>query len=226
MIKRILLENHPIQGIISAVRGTLQLIILDVPLAIGPTLKNVTKPNLNNWFREHYGSRRGFVLTWWSRLQYQLGGYRSYQQIDWQSVERLVFVCKGNICRSAYAEAVARSLGAESASCGIDTRNGLPADDDAIRMAEKKGVILMEHKTTPIESMSFKNGDLLIGMEAWQVEYLERNLDRENRCTLLGLWGNPKKPHIHDPYGASNVYFEECFNYIEKSVHEIARKIR
>lgn len=182
--------------------------------------------NLNNWFSTYYGSRRGFVLTWWYRLQYLLGGYRSYRQVDWQSIERLVFVCKGNICRSAYAEAVARSLGVKSVSCGIDTRNNAPADDDAIRMAEKKGIALSEHKTTPLQLMSFKKGDLLIAMETWQVEHLERNFGREYRCTLLGLWGNPKKPHIHDPYGASSAYFEECFNYIEKSVHEITRKIR
>ena len=66
---------------------------------------------LNGWLRDNYGSRRGFVRTWWHRLRYLLGGYRAYRQVDWNSVERLVFVCKGNICRSAYAGALVTSRG-------------------------------------------------------------------------------------------------------------------
>jgi len=182
--------------------------------------------NLNNWFSSKYGSRRGFVLTWWYRLLYQLGAYRAYCQVDWPSVERLVFVCKGNICRSAYAEAVARSLGVKSVSCGIDTQNGVPADDDAIRVAKSKGIYLKGHTTISLQSMNFNKSDLLIVMETWQAEYLQQKLGGEYRCTLLGLWGNPKKPHIHDPHGASDSYFEQCFNFIEDSVHEVTKKVR
>lgn len=179
---------------------------------------------INRWLADHYGSRRGFMRACLYRTRYLAGSYRNYRKINWDFVERLVFVCKGNICRSAYAEAVARSLGIDSISCGVETRIDLPANEDAIRAAVAKGVDLSRHKTTPIQSLTFREGDFFITMEPWQLEYISREYG-EDRCSLLGLWGRPVNPYIHDPYGASSVYFNHCFNYIEKSVNEVARKI-
>jgi len=180
---------------------------------------------IDRWLAEHYGSRRGYVRTCWYRICYLTGGYRSYRQIDWTSVERLVFVCKGNICRSAYAEAVAKSLGVDSVSCGVDTRTGFPANELAIREAEAKGIDLSKHRTTPMQSLAIRDSDLFVAMEPWQIECIGREFGEKYRCSLLGLWGRPVNPHIQDPYGASSVYFSNCFNYIEKSVHEVASKI-
>ncbi len=177
------------------------------------------------WFAEHYGSRRGFALTWVHKLRYLLGGYRNYRRIDWKRAERLVFVCKGNICRSAYAEAVARSLGLESISCGIDTSDGAPANADAIRAAAEKGIDLTGHRTRPIQSLALRKNDLFIAMEPWQARYLERQFGQGHKCTLLGVWGKSVRPHIHDPYGATEAYFNHCFGYIETSVHEITKKV-
>ena len=181
---------------------------------------------IDRWLAGHYGSRSGFVRTCWYQIRYLAGSYRSYRQIDWESVERLVFVCQGNICRSAYAEAVAQSLGVDSISCGVDTRNGFPANEGAIRTAEAKGIDLRKHRTTPIQSLAFLDSDLFVAMEPWQVEYIGREFGGKYRCSLLGLWGRPVSPYIQDPYGTSSVYFSHCFNYIEKSVHEVATKIR
>jgi protein-tyrosine phosphatase len=180
---------------------------------------------MNRWFAEQYGSRRGFILTWWHRALYMLGNYRKYRQVNWTSVTRLVFVCKGNICRSAYAEGVARLLGFESISCGIDTVSGAMANEEAIRTAAQKGIDLKKHRTTPLESSILKSGDLLIAMEPWQAELLEQQFGENYNCTLLGLWGKAMLPHIHDPFGASSPYFDICFDYIESSVNGIVRKI-
>ena len=100
------------------------------------------------WLSNNYGSRRGFVSTYWHRLLYLFGRYHSYGQVDWSSIERLVFICKGNICRSAYAEAVARSLGINAISCGIDTIEDAPANDCAISEAKQQGIDLNGHVTT------------------------------------------------------------------------------
>jgi len=180
---------------------------------------------MNRWFADHYGSRRGFVLTWWHQLRYMLGNYRNYRQVDWKSVERLVFVCKGNICRSVYAEAVARSLGIDSISCGIDTINGAAANEEAVRTAAMKGIDLRDHRTTPLQSLMFNKSDLLVAMEPWQVAHLHRELGEKCQCTLLGLWGGMVHPYIQDPFGASPEYFYNCFNYIENSVNGLFKEV-
>jgi len=181
--------------------------------------------NKNRWLANHYGSRRGFVFTFWYRFLYLLGNYHAYRQVEWRSIERLVFICKGNICRSAYAEAVARSLGINAISCGLDTIEDAPANEAAISAGKQLGVNLESHSTSPIMYQVLKKTDLLIAMEPWQVEFLEKNLSRKHSCTLLGLWSQPVLPHIQDPYGSSPEYFEKCFIYIQNSVNELARKI-
>jgi protein-tyrosine phosphatase len=175
---------------------------------------------------DRYGSRRGFVLTEWYRLRALLGEYRKYRRIDWASVQRLVFVCKGNICRSAFAEAVARREGVDAISCGIDAGQGFPADRDAIAAASLKGIDLREHRTRHVRTVTLRRGDLLVAMEPWQVAILGQQFGKEFQITLAGIWGSGAGPYIRDPYGTSTGYFNHCFNTMEKSVHAIAGKIR
>jgi protein-tyrosine phosphatase len=182
--------------------------------------------SIGQWIPDSYGSRRGLVLTYTNRLYYLIGGYRGYKDVDWSKIKRVVFVCKGNICRSAFAEAVASSLGVEALSCGIYTIEGAPANEEAMRVAKQKGFSLAEHKTRTISSLLFQKNDLLVTMEPWQANFMTEMLGDEYRYTLMGLWHNPISPHIHDPYGGTESYFNKCFDYIEKSVHEIANKIR
>ena len=184
------------------------------------------KKRLKNWIADGYGSRRGFILTYGYRVLSIMGRYRAYKKVDLDNIGRLVFVCKGNICRSAFAEAVASSLGIESISCGIATKDGGPADDGAIRTAEMIGIDLRNHNTQTLESLTFKENDFIIAMEPAQADFVKRKLKNVTNFSLLGLWGNPRSPYIQDPYGATSAYYEKCFDYIEKSVHRIAMKIR
>ncbi|VAW54767.1 hypothetical protein MNBD_GAMMA06-588 [hydrothermal vent metagenome] len=175
---------------------------------------------------DQYGSRRGIIRTYWHKLKHRFGAYRRYSEIEWSKIDRLVFVCKGNICRSAYAEVFARSLGMNAISCGINTRNDFPANADATKTAGVRGVDLSNHKTTPVMYVLFKKTDLIITMEPWQASSLVKNLKRKHYVTLLGLWLPPLRPHVPDPYGLNAAYFNNCFDYIESSVNEIAKKIK
>ena len=175
---------------------------------------------------DRYGSPRGVIRTYWHKFLYYIGYYRKYSKVDWTSIDRLVFVCKGNICRSAYAEAIAKSSGINAISCGVDTKDNVPANEDAVKVADSRGVNLKEHKTTRLTSVELRPTDLLLAMELWHAEFLCDNLKAKHNITLLGLWAPSKRPHLHDPYGLSSTYFNHCFEYIEKSVYEIEKKIK
>ena len=176
--------------------------------------------------RERYGSRRGFTFTQWHRILYYTGYYNQYRRIKWGHVERLVFVCKGNICRSPFAELVARSEGINSISCGIDTVDGLQANDKAIEAATRKGEDLGLHKTRTIDSLAMRKGDLFVVMEPWQGAYLESLYGNRVDCTLLGIWNFPVFPYIHDPYGSTSSYFDRCFEQVKRSVFGIKSEIQ
>lgn len=180
---------------------------------------------ITRWISVRYGSRRGLIRTFKHRVLGLVGAYRKYKCIDWSQVNRLVFVCKGNICRSAFAEAVAKTLNIETISCGIDTNDDKPANDKAISMAANKGFDLSGHKTRKISSIELMESDLLITMEPYQVEYIEKKMGDKYAFTMMGLWGMPALPYIHDPYGASNEYYKKCFDYIETSVRIINKNI-
>lgn len=178
------------------------------------------------YINDNYGSKRGLLEAGKHRILYRLGKYDKYKAVDWDKVERLVFVCKGNICRSAFAEVVAKKLNIEAISCGIDTDDGKPANEKAIRAAARTGYRLDEHRTRKITSIEFKKGDLLVAMEPYQAEFIQGMHGNQDTATLLGLWGTPVSPYVHDPYSTGEEYFAHCFDYIEKTVSTIGARIR
>ncbi len=173
-----------------------------------------------------FGSRRGFVRHIRYSLFHKLGQYQSYIDIDWRSIDRLVFVCKGNICRSAFAEAVAKKEGVRAVSCGIDTIDGAPANDDAVKAALALGYDLSGHQTIPIQQLILEKTDLLVAMEPLQASFLAQHLGGQYTCSLLGLWVTPTLPYIHDPYSGTPTYFRNCFDRIEKAVCLLARELQ
>lgn len=182
------------------------------------------KEYLDKWLKNNYGSKRGFVFDYYCRVQNLFNRFKKNDHQDLSTVERIVFICKGNVCRSAYAEAFAKTLNLNVISCGIDARESAPANKKAIAVAKQRNIDLESHKTTPLLSVDFKKNDLLLVMEPQQVEIVANLLNDEYRIGLLGLWCSPKHPYLHDPYSSSMEYFGMCFNHIEKSVYAIRNK--
>ena len=175
---------------------------------------------------ELYGGRRGYLEHVRTRALYALGAYRSARDIDWAAVTRLVFVCKGNICRSPYASAKARLLGVPSASFGLEAAEGAPADPAASRTAHSRAVDLSAHRSARRESCRITDDDLLVVFEPSQLAEIRRwRADRMPRATLLGIWAQPIRPHIQDPYGRSDRYFERCFSIIDANIAELVRRM-
>lgn len=88
--------------------------------------------------RARFGTLRGLVRLILSYPQLALGLSAS-RPADPAQVRRLVFVCQGNICRSAFADVVARRAGLRSASFGLSTTTGRAAHDPAIAAARALG---------------------------------------------------------------------------------------
>ena len=170
---------------------------------------------------KHHNNR--YVLnTLLVRLKYYLGLYAKYENIDWKKVDRLVFVCKGNICRSAYAEKKAQSLGINAISIGLKTKQGSPADKQAIKNASYRNVILNDHRASLYNSIDIQESDLVVCMEPWHVDIFEKI--NSNRCqvTLLGLFSVRTRVLIHDPYGKPDLYFHSVFREIDFSIEKMA----
>ncbi len=136
-----------------------------------------------------------------------------------EDIRRLVFLCHGNICRSAFADVAARDAGMAVASFGLSTDSGKPAHGPAIEAAALLGHDLTAHRATMMSDYEPRDGDLLLAMETRQLRRLAadprlRDLPR----SLLGLYTRPRVPHLHDPYSLSTAYMETCLARIETAM--------
>lgn len=176
---------------------------------------------------ENYGGKAALLRAIYAKWQSNLGGFKQERQVDWEQVKRLVFVCRGNINRSAYAaEYSSHCLNFPTASCGLETDNGLSASDHAIANGALRGTDLSHHKTTRLEDIEHQAGDLYIVFEPEHANLVRERLGNpDTMVTILGLWSNNPCPYIQDPICRSDTYFQACFERTEQGVNGILKKL-
>ena len=176
-----------------------------------------------SWTIRKFGTLRGAVRLGLSYAEL-VSGFAPTRAPAKGSVRRLVFVCHGNICRSAFAQAVARREGFRTAGFGLSTTTGQPAHPPVAAEAARRGVPLDDHRTTALGDFAFEAGDLLLVMEVRQLKRLRANpsLTRLPR-NLLGRFATPPVPHLHDPYMIDPAYLPTCLDRIERAVVNLCR---
>lgn len=174
----------------------------------------------------NYGTTRGLIRTLLAQVEFALGRLDDYTNPAANQVDRLVFVCLGNINRSAFAEQVARAAGANACSIGLSTTTGAPAFHKAIETAPQFGLDLSHHQATNLQDYSFRPTDLLLAMEIRHVHRLaEAGIPRAS-IALLGHWSTPHRIHLHDPHTLSDAYFRTCFTLINSAVVGLVAELR
>jgi len=156
----------------------------------------------------------------------RVGWFRRWEHFNQRNVHRLVFVCDGNICRSAYAELRAATQGLNASSYGLLAQDGTVPPHAAIQAANARGVDLAVHRARSITQWVAREGDLVVAMEPKQARALEQRAAQAGaQLTLAGLWSTPYRPYIQDPYSLALEYFETCYSIIDDSVAAIAHRI-
>ena len=144
----------------------------------------------------------------------------------------ILFACKGNICRSPFAEKYANIYYNKSnqyiiSSAGIFVENQETSPEEAIIAAKLFGVDLGYHKSNNIISELMNSYDLIVVMETWQYKNLRNKYIKfKDKITLLPLFeinreislDSYSQFNIRDPYGKSVKEFEECFKRIENGI--------
>lgn len=174
-----------------------------------------------------HGTWRGAARTLLAWAALRGGLLEAYRLRHPGRVRRVVFVCLGNICRSAYAERVAASLGLPAVSIGLSTSTGAASPDAALRAAQRCGADLSAHHATDFRDFEALPGDLYLAMELRHAHELQRRLIARTdvQIALLGLWCEPPTPHLHDPYTLSDAYFDCCFARVRQAVHGLHRSL-
>jgi protein-tyrosine phosphatase len=175
-----------------------------------------------DFINDRFGTWRGMVRLALSHGEL-FAGKGGITTFDPASIQRLVFVCHGNICRSAFAAVLARQAGMEVASFGLSTASDKPAHPPLCAVAAGMGHDLSGHRSVRVQEFTPQSGDLLLGMETRHLRRLAvlppfSVLPR----TLLGLYTRPRTPHLHDPYQLGEGYTRHCLQRIETAIPVLA----
>ncbi|WP_347330102.1 hypothetical protein [Marinimicrobium locisalis] len=180
---------------------------------------------LDDVIKYRFGSKRGLLRTAQHYALRVAGKYKAYQEVDFSLVHRIVFVCSGNICRSALAEVVAKNLGLKAESFGLHCRGGDPADPRAVAYADRIGLSLANHVTKNINEYQQRRGDLLVGMEPKHAYSLNKIAGTYPQITLIGLWLPNPKPYIHDPFNTNIDFFNQCEKIVADATQLLAKRV-
>ena len=149
------------------------------------------------------------------------------------SVQSVLFVCKGNICRSPLAEAYLRSLVEKDGrsmtvrSAGLETTPGKPADDRVKAVAWEHRLLLDRHATTQVHMELLDQSDLIIVMEIGQRDRIQALYPKaKGKVVLLGRFDSSIGPlEIADPYSGTTEDFLSCFQQVSRCCDMLAARL-
>ncbi len=179
-----------------------------------------------NAINDSFGSKRGLLNYVQFKTETMLGRFAKYSQVDWSRVERLVFVCHGNICRSSLAEGVANTLGANTISLGIACSEGAAADPRAIAYASTINIDLSQHRSQSLQRVELLPGDLIVVMEPDHLKHFDAAIAIGAQLTLAGLWDSKHCAYIHDPYSSNETFFSKCEQRVEAASRVLTAKTK
>lgn len=184
----------------------------------------INMQTINRHINEKHGGRKGLLNHIKFSAMSTIGFFKKHQQIP-STIGRLVFVCKGNICRSPLGEEVAKQTqNYRTASFGLDTTTGKPAFAPIVDISKKLGYSLEHHKTTAVEDHQHQHDDLIICVEPKHLKLVQKKFPK-SQVVLLGLFLNTPKAYIHDPYSSNLTYKENCSKDIIEATKNLLKKM-
>jgi protein-tyrosine-phosphatase len=146
---------------------------------------------------------------------------------------RILFVCTGNTCRSAIAEALARKLIIERGlsdvdlhSAGTSAWDGAPASDGALLVGMERSLDLSQHRAQTLTRELVRDADLVLAMGPHHLERIEA-LGGGGKSYLLtdfashGLSARP----VNDPIGGELEVYRATADELEHEVRRVFDRI-
>ena len=144
---------------------------------------------------------------------------------------KILFVCRGNTCRSPTAKAILRHLiqegedrnGWEIESAGTDvSREGLPSSERGLQVLTKHG-IASNHRARKVKEDDFRHFDVILAFDNGNVQDLNeifRPNDGTTRAEvkLFGTYDPKGESNIDDPLFGDISDYKKMFDHVYSAV--------
>jgi protein-tyrosine-phosphatase len=144
---------------------------------------------------------------------------------------RILFLCYGNINRSALAEQYLRQLGGTAAkvdSCGFHLQESRPIDPVMRRIAAEFGIRFSAWSSRHITRQLVAGADLIFAMEAQHlVRLFSEYPEARGRAFLLSCVTGPETIplEIEDPFGKPADSYRRCVKEVMFAIEPISKKL-
>lgn len=141
-------------------------------------------------------------------------------------MDKIIFICTGNTCRSPMAEGLFRVHGGEdktgltAASAGLFTQDGMPASQNAVAAAAELGADITAHRSRMLTPELARDAHYLVCMTGAHYDRLcELFPDCADKVfTLL-------PEDISDPFGGDLETYRRAAAEIDKGVRSIIERL-
>ena len=141
-------------------------------------------------------------------------------------MQRVLFVCTGNTCRSPMAEAIFNRLvkergieGIRGFSAGTRASRGMHATIQAIAAARNHGLDIRRHRARLLTESAARGADLILTMTGrhWYDATELAPADKVAKLTSFGRDGKEGQD-IADPFGGSVELYDDVYRELETEI--------
>jgi len=154
-----------------------------------------------------------------SRLIRKLYQHRAQRAL--QNARTILFICKGNICRSPFALRVAQQYWPQGALCrsaGYYPVADRRAPASAVAAAAALGVDLLAHRSTALNSDAIQDADVVFVFDRDDHERVLRQYHCPGKLHYLGALLPTGPLWIDDPYGRDQATFLQTYRQIQQAI--------
>jgi protein-tyrosine-phosphatase/predicted ATP-grasp superfamily ATP-dependent carboligase len=161
------------------------------------------------------------------QMKYFRKMYIYYILIRMKNARSVAFVCKGNICRSSFAEKVFQKTFSEvhTASFGFISIEGRSSPDEAVQAARELGVDLSTHQSKKLTREIIANSDIIFIFDRQNLRSIIKISPLSaSKSFFLGAFTD-NNLEIDDPYGKSTTSYIDTYNIINDCIVKIQNRI-
>jgi protein-tyrosine-phosphatase len=146
-----------------------------------------------------------------------------------RSAHSLLFVCKGNICRSPFAELYARPrapAGIKIFSSGSFPTANRPSPEPAVVVAGEHGIDLTHHRSRVLDEEQASKADIILTFDRQNFEEVRLAYPHlRERVFPLGVLAGGGESDIADPFGGDVEGFRRVYASIAEAITALCKAL-